>query len=69
MANAERFDAGGDGRNLVEDAEAGFDFLRREAGVANGDLFKDATVGDEHPVGADEPIETGVQLVSAAPVV
>src|SRR5439155_12116626 len=66
----EGFDAGGNGRNLVEDAEAGFDdFIWCEPGVANRDSLKCVAIADEHAVGANEPIETRVQLIGAAAVV
>src|SRR6266496_1910838 len=40
LACAEGFDAGGNGRNLVEDTEARFDdFFRRETGVTNRNLL------------------------------
>ena len=56
---AECFDAGGDGRNLIQDAEAGFNHLvRGETGVANRDSLECVAVRDKHPVGANEPIET-----------
>src|SRR5439155_16100388 len=49
---------------------AGFDdLLWREAGVTNRNFLECAAIRDEHPVGADEAIKTGVQLICAAAVV
>ncbi|HTE91071.1 MAG TPA: hypothetical protein VK639_19085 [Terriglobales bacterium] len=65
-----RLDAGGDGWNLVENAEARVDhFIRCESGVTNRDPFECAAVRDEHPVGANETVETRMKLVGAAAVV